>query len=332
MLEWAQQGLFAAKGDYGAAMLKFDRQGLIPAVIQDDITGEVLMLAFMNEEAFERTRQTGQTHFFSRSRNAIWHKGEQSGNVQEVRAIFVNCEENSLLIRVIQHGDAACHMGYRSCYYRRLLSDGTYETVAERVFDPEVVYGHAHASEKKDADVGEQFKISLETALRQLYNVYLYLKDHDLSEESNTSRLLQERSLSYLLARLADELQELADVQSGEHAHTGREPDTILEGSQVQYWLLLIATTLNLPYDDFSPHRALIKGYDAGAIRGDTGSEIEQQQNCLDLLASNEHSLIVQGMELGFALVGEACARAGISPLAPAEYDLEQMRRKGLIG
>ncbi len=312
-------------------MLKFDRQGLIPVVIQDDATEAVLMVAFMNEEAFERTRQTGQTHFFSRSRNAIWHKGEQSGNVQEVRTIFVNCEENSLLMRVVQKGNAACHMGYNSCYYRRLLSDGTYETVAERVFDPEAVYGHAHASEKKDADVGEQFKISLETALRQLYNVYLYLKDHDLSEESNTSRLLQERSLSYLLARLADELQELADVQSGEHAHTGREPDTILEGSQVQYWLLLIATTLNLPYDDFSPHVSLLKGYSAGTSQH-AGNEIEQRQNCLDLLAANEPSLIVQGMELGFALVGEACAQAGVSPLAPAEYDLEQMRRKGLIG
>ncbi|HLH60769.1 MAG TPA: phosphoribosyl-AMP cyclohydrolase [Ktedonobacteraceae bacterium] len=313
-------------------MLKFDRQGLIPAVIQDDATGEVLMVAFMNEEAFERTRQTGQAHFFSRSRNAIWHKGERSGNVQEVRAIFVNCEENSLLIRVLQHGDAACHMGYRSCYYRRLLPDDSYEIVAERVFDPQTVYGNGGASEKKDVGARSPFIEPLETALRQLYNFYLYLKDHDLSEESNTSRLLQERSLTYLLARLADELEELAEVQSGEHVHTGRQPDTILEGSQVQYWLLLVATTLNLPYDDFSPHLALIKGYNAGAIRGDTGSEIEQQQNCLDLLASNEHSLIVQGMELGFALVGNACAQAGVSPLEPAEYDLEQMRRKGLIG
>src|SRR5581483_12345061 len=93
-------------------MLKFDRQGLIPAVIQDDATGEVLMVAFMNEEALQRTRQTGYTHFFSRSRNTIWRKGEQSGNVQEVRAIFVNCEENSILVRVVQQGGAACHDGY----------------------------------------------------------------------------------------------------------------------------------------------------------------------------------------------------------------------------
>src|SRR5579863_2555217 len=123
-------------------MLKFDRSELIPAVIQDDATGDVLMVAFMNEEAYQRTRETGYTHFFSRSRQAIWRKGEQSGNVQEVRAIFVNCEENSLLIRVVQHGGAACHTGHRSCYYRRLLPDGTYETIAERIFDPEIVYGH----------------------------------------------------------------------------------------------------------------------------------------------------------------------------------------------
>ena len=102
-------------------MLKFDRQDLIPTIIQDDATGEVLMVAFMNEEALRLTREIGFTHFFSRSRNAIWRKGEQSGHVQEVRDIFVNCEENSLLIRVVQHGDAACHEGYRSCFYRRLL-------------------------------------------------------------------------------------------------------------------------------------------------------------------------------------------------------------------
>src|SRR6516162_8806570 len=113
-------------------MLKFDRQGLIPVVIQDDTTAEVLMVAFMNEEALCLTRETGFTHFFSRSRNAIWRKGEQSGHAQQVRDIFVNCEENSLLIRVVQLGNAACHEGYRSCFYRHLLPDDSYETVAER--------------------------------------------------------------------------------------------------------------------------------------------------------------------------------------------------------
>ncbi len=129
-------------------MLKFDRQGLIPVVVQDDTTNEVLLVAFMNEEALQRTRETGYTHFFSRSRNTIWHKGEQSGNVQQVRSIFLNCEENSLLIRVVQQGGAACHDGYKSCYYRLLLPNETYQTIAERVFDPAEVY---HAGEKSSA-------------------------------------------------------------------------------------------------------------------------------------------------------------------------------------
>src|SRR5438132_14368086 len=165
-------------------MLKFDRQSLIPAVIQDDVTDEVLMVAFMNEEAFARTRETGYTHFFSRSRNGIWRKGEQSGNVQAVREIFVNCEENSLLIRVVQHGNAACHMGYRSCYYRRLQPGDTYETVMERLFYPEVVYA---AAQKQFAGVENKFHIAmgythaeeqhkLEVEMRQLYGVYLYLR------------------------------------------------------------------------------------------------------------------------------------------------------------
>src|SRR5260370_24876195 len=162
-------------------MLKFDRQGLIPSVIQDDATGEVLMLAFMNEEAFARTRETGYTHFFSRSRNAIWRKGEQSGNVQEVRDIFVNCEENSLIIRVIQHGDAACHTGYRSCYYRRLRPDGTYETVAVRAFDPEVVYAIS-----KQVEIGARFNPTLEEKMRRLNGVSITFRNSDLSDPQNT--------------------------------------------------------------------------------------------------------------------------------------------------
>ncbi|HYK84345.1 MAG TPA: phosphoribosyl-AMP cyclohydrolase [Ktedonobacteraceae bacterium] len=309
-------------------MLKFDREGLIPVVIQEDSTNDVLMVAFMNQEALYLTRKTGFTHFFSRSRNTIWHKGEQSGNTQEVRGIYVNCEENSLLIKVTQHGDAACHMGYHSCYYRRLQPDDSYEEVAKRVFDPEIVYGAKHefpiAIEYNDTATSQK----LEEDLRLLYGAYIYLRDNDMSEESNTSRLLQERSHSYLVARLADELQELAGVQSGEHAHTNREDDTILEGSQVSYWLLLLASTHNLRYDDFLPHASLLSGYHEQYTES---KAIEQQQDCLSLLTANEPNTIIQGLHLGFALVGWACAEAKISPLAPAEFDLEQMRRKGLV-
>lgn len=298
-------------------MLKFDREGLLPAIIVDDATGEVLMLAFMNEQAFQLTRETGFTHFYSRSRQKLWRKGEESGHTQEVRGIYVNCEENSLLIRVVQQGDAACHTGYRSCYYRKLLPDDTYETVAERVFDPEQVY---HST--------EQFEAPLETMMRQLYGVYMYLRDHDLSEESNTSRLLQERSPAYLAARLADELQELADVQNGTHVHSDRQFDTALEGSQVGYWLMLLAAIYSLKYSDFHPHVSLLQGY---SEHYSMEKSIEQREECLQLVTTYDPARIPQGLAIGFALIGWACAEAGISPLAPAEYDLEQMRRKGLV-
>ncbi len=319
-------------------MLQFDRQGLIPTVIVDDATDEVLMVAFMNEEALQKTRETGNTHFFSRSRNTLWHKGEQSGNVQEVRDIFVNCEENSLLIRVVQHGGVACHEGYRSCYYRCMVADGTYQTVAERTFDPKEVYTK-NATPETTTSHEDEFHIDmnyvhievpeeLRIKMRQLYGVYLYLRDHDMSEQSNTSRLLQEHSQSYLVSRLADELQELVDVQSGEHVHAGREPDTILEGSQVGYWLFLIAATLQLNYNDFAPHEALLQGYEA---HYDEGMMIEQWQECLRLSAESEPDAIAQGLQFGFSLIGWACGEAKISPIMPVEFDLDQMRRKGLV-
>ena len=168
----------------------------------------------------------------------------------------------------------------------------------------------------------------LEAELRQLYGVYLYLRDHDLSEESNTSRLLQEHSQSYLVSRLADELQELADVQTGEHVHSGRQLDTILEGSQVGYWLFLIAAGLNVPYNDFVPHISLLEGYHG---QYSDAKVIEQRQECLSLVASEQAMTVAQGLCLGFAQIGWASAVAGIRPVEPAEYDLGQMRRKGLV-
>ena len=316
--------------------LKFDRQGLIPAVIQDADTGEVLMVAFMNEEALKRTRETGYTHFFSRSRNSIWHKGEQSGNVQEVRDMFVNCEENSLLIRVVQHGNAACHDGYHSCYYRRLQPDNTYQTVAERIFDPAIVYGTAQHDSSTSVQelpvargsLSEETEQKLQNELRLLYGVYIYLRDHDLSEESNTSRLLQERSQSYLVSRLADELEELSEVQTGEHVHSGRYADTVLEGSQVGYWLFLLAAGCNVPYNDFEPHRAFLAGYTG---QYNEAKIIELREECLQLVYAEQPEAIARGLRLGFSLIGWACAAAHVNPLEPAEYDLEQMRRKGLV-
>jgi phosphoribosyl-AMP cyclohydrolase len=103
------------------AALKTDQAGLITAVVQDATSGEVLMVAWMNAEALERTRQSGEAHFWSRSRQTLWHKGETSGNVMRVREIRVDCDQDTLLLRVDPAGPA-CHTGQRSCFYRTLDS------------------------------------------------------------------------------------------------------------------------------------------------------------------------------------------------------------------
>lgn len=308
-------------------MLKFDAQGLVPVVIQDETSGQVLMVASMNADALRLTRETGYTHLFSRSRNRLWRKGEESGHVQEVRGIYINCEENSLLLQVIQHGPGACHTGHRTCYYRRLLANDSYEEIEQNVFDPEQVYQSAQpAPATGAAQLSHEERQELETNMRKLFSAYVFLRDHDMSAESNTSRLLQEPSVEYLTGRLGDELQELADVQAGIHVHTDRHDDTVLEASQVGYWLMLLGATYNIKYDEVKPHEAILKGYAIPAEQ-----TLEQTQECLNLLLSSDRAAIIQGLEMGFTTIGRTCASAGVSPLAPSEYDMAQMRRKGLV-
>ncbi|MBZ5662931.1 MAG: phosphoribosyl-AMP cyclohydrolase [Acidobacteriia bacterium] len=115
--------------------------GLLPAVIQDAATGEVLMLGFMNQEAYAATQSSGEVTFFSRSRNKLWRKGEQSGHVLRVREILVDCDVDSLLIRVDPVGPGVCHEGYRSCFFRQISKGGESKVIAERAFDPGAVYG-----------------------------------------------------------------------------------------------------------------------------------------------------------------------------------------------
>ena len=115
------------------------KDGLVPAIAQDADTGEVLMLAFMNKEAFEETLRTGKAVYFSRSRNKLWRKGEESGHVQEVKGVFVDCDNDTILLKVKQIGGAACHEGYRSCFFRQAVGDEL-KVIAEKVFDPKTVY------------------------------------------------------------------------------------------------------------------------------------------------------------------------------------------------
>ena len=113
--------------------------GLLPAIAQDDATGEVLMLAYMNEESYRKTLETGEAHFWSRSRQSLWHKGGTSGHVQKVRAIRLDCDRDALVLLVEQIGGAACHTGFRSCFYRE-LKDGRVSECCPVVFDPKEVY------------------------------------------------------------------------------------------------------------------------------------------------------------------------------------------------
>ncbi|MGB7910884.1 MAG: phosphoribosyl-AMP cyclohydrolase [Desulfobaccales bacterium] len=112
----------------------------MPAIVQDAASGEVLMLAFMNEAAWVETLKTGEAHYFSRSRNELWHKGGTSGHVQRVKEIYLDCDNDTILLKVEQVGGAACHTGYRSCFYRRRRGTG-WEVVGSPIFDPKEVYG-----------------------------------------------------------------------------------------------------------------------------------------------------------------------------------------------
>ena len=115
--------------------------GLVPAIIQDERSGDVLMLGFMNADSLSETQRSGEVVFFSRSRNKLWKKGEFSGHVLRVREIRVDCDADALLVRVEAVGPGVCHEGYRSCFFRVVESDGGAKIIAERTFSPEAVYG-----------------------------------------------------------------------------------------------------------------------------------------------------------------------------------------------
>ena len=128
MSSTSNQGPDFSKGD-----------GLLPAIAQDAATGQVLMLAYMNAESYAETLATGRAVYFSRSRNKLWRKGEESGHVQTVKAIYLDCDTDTILLKVDQIGGAACHEGYASCFFRQVTPEGL-KVVAEKVFDPKVVY------------------------------------------------------------------------------------------------------------------------------------------------------------------------------------------------
>jgi len=115
--------------------------GLIPAIAQDYKSGKVLMMAYINKESWDKSLETGEVHYWSRSRQELWHKGVQSGNVQKIKDVFVDCDNDTVLFKVEQIGGAACHTGFESCFYRKVDKNGGFTTEGERLFDPDKVYG-----------------------------------------------------------------------------------------------------------------------------------------------------------------------------------------------
>jgi phosphoribosyl-AMP cyclohydrolase len=115
--------------------------GLVPAIIQDERSGDILMLGFMNAHALAETQRTGEVVFFSRSRNMLWKKGESSGHILKVRELRIDCDADALLVRVEPVGPGVCHEGYLSCFFRSLTADGGATIIAERAFSPDRVYG-----------------------------------------------------------------------------------------------------------------------------------------------------------------------------------------------
>jgi len=131
--------------------IDFDKTGgLVPAIIQDEASGDVLMLGFMNEASYQETRRTGEVVFFSRSRNKLWKKGESSGHVLKVRDVRIDCDRDTLLVRVEPIGPGVCHEGYRSCFFRSLDENGLSRLVATPTFAPESVYRNMAPSRKAE--------------------------------------------------------------------------------------------------------------------------------------------------------------------------------------
>lgn len=129
--------------------LDFEKEnGLIPAIVQDHLNGDVLMLGFMNREALATTQETGFVTFFSRSRKKLWMKGESSGQKLLLRDLRVDCDGDALLVRAELDGGAVCHEGYRSCFFRRMARDGGTSVIAERIISPEKLYGKSTGENK----------------------------------------------------------------------------------------------------------------------------------------------------------------------------------------
>jgi len=205
--------------------IKFDAHGLVPAIIQDAQSGQVLMLAYMNEESLDKTLASGRTWFYSRSRQKLWMKGESSGNVQKVKQILYDCDADTLLIKVEQTG-VACHTGHYSCFYR----DSTGQEVENQLFDPKEIYSSA----------------SNRGILIELYNLIRERKEQ-LPEGSYTSYLFS-KGIDKILKKVGEENAEVIIA-----AKNDSKSELIYETSDLVYHLLVLLVERGIgPVDIFN--------------------------------------------------------------------------------
>jgi phosphoribosyl-AMP cyclohydrolase len=296
-----------------AEPIRFGPDGLIPAVIQDSASDAVLMVGFMNEAALSATRETGRVHFWSRSRNELWRKGATSGHEQIVDSLHVNCDQNSLLVRVQQIG-AVCHDGYDTCFYRRLADDNTLTVTRERSFDPATVYGQ-----------GPPANDPLTARSREHFQAFAYLRDTDLSTLSRTSALLRQPQAD-VSGRIADELRELAGVLDGSHRHGGFEADLLLEGSQVLYWVTVAALQARIAWADLRPDRALATHTDE--LPGETLSKLLHAEAAAWASETGSQPRTAPRYHATLALVGQAIHHGGITPEHLISADLAELLAK----
>lgn len=209
--------------------IKFDAHGLVPAIIQDANSGQVLMLAYMNEESLDKTLTSGRTWFYSRSRQKLWMKGESSGNVQKVKQILYDCDADTLLIKVDQTG-VACHTGHYSCFYR----DSNGQEVEKQVFDPKEIYSTA----------------SNRGILIELYNLIRERKEQ-LPEGSYTSYLFT-KGIDKILKKVGEESAEVIIA-----AKNDSKSELIYETSDLIYHLLVLLVEQGIGPDDIFNELAL---------------------------------------------------------------------------
>jgi phosphoribosyl-AMP cyclohydrolase len=299
------------KTDDTTLPLRFDDDGLVPVVVVDAATDRVLMVGFMNDEALTQTRRTGIVHFWSRRRQSIWKKGESSGHLQHVREIRVNCDLNSMLIEVDQHG-SVCHDGYNTCYYRRLEPDNTLVITQDRQFDPRDVYPE------------DGVPRGLAARTLEWWAAYEWLRDRDLEDVSGTSKRLRS-PLDSLSPRITDELLELAGVLTGSHRHNTLAEDIRLESGQVLYWIACAGVWQRLAWEAVRPDRALdISGSDfpSGSMLASLLTSRAAE------IATSDSSPTAPLLHDTIRLVGAALHLQRVDPLELIEEDLSGLRSK----